>query len=101
MPRSNRPRRSGRPRRAEPAEPLDLGRIQASARRTEYRHGREWVVQPIRAERALKVYQCPGCFGEIAVGVPHLAVWSADSIHGDDVALGERRHWHRRCWQIS
>ncbi|EFV13116.2 hypothetical protein HMPREF9336_02035 [Segniliparus rugosus ATCC BAA-974] len=44
--------------------------------------------------KATKVYRCPGCDHEIRVGEPHLVAWSAF-----DAAAGERRHWHRACWQ--
>lgn len=104
MHRSNRPRRARDPRRARPwddAEPLDIARIRGGARRTEVRRGIEWTVQPIRPERALKPYTCPGCGREVAVGTAHVVVWRADSIMGDDSALAERRHWHTPCWRIG
>lgn len=97
MPRSNR-RRGGGKRDGE-WEPFDIARIRAGSRRTETRRGVEWTVQPIRPERALKPYTCPGCGREVGVGVAHVAVWRADSIMGEDSALADRRHWHTPCWR--
>ena len=64
-------------------------------------HSDAYTVQPIRAERALKVYRCPGCGGDIEPGTPHVAVWAADDFFGDDHALADRRHWHTHCWKVS
>lgn len=105
MPRSNKPRRQhprgGSSKRDAAWEPLDLDRIRGGLRRTEVKRGREYAVQPIRAERALKRYLCPGCDGEIRPGTAHVAVWLADSILGDDSAIADRRHWHNQCWKIA
>lgn len=94
MPRKNR-RNS-----AEEHQPLDLERIAGGFKRTEFKRGKDWNVQPISASRALKEYVCPGCFGQIAVGVPHVTVWEAEAMFGDEAGLRDRRHWHSRCWEI-
>lgn len=81
-------------------EQLDLARIAGGFKRSEYKRGKEWHVQPISASRAIKEYACPGCSVPIAVGVPHLTVWEAEAIFGDEAALRDRRHWHSHCWGI-
>lgn len=105
MSRSNKSRRQnsrGRgSKRDADWEPLDLNRIQGGMRRSEVKRGREYTVQPIRAERAVKVYICPGCSDEIPLGTAHVAVWQADSILGDNAALADRRHWHNHCWRVA
>ena len=104
MPRSNRPRRGKHSRRLQARdeyEEFDFGALRAGMRHIEVRHGIEWTVQPIRPERALKIYHCPGCGRDITPGVAHVAVWRADSIMGEDAALADRRHWHTPCWQRS
>ena len=45
----------------------------------------------IQPYQATKVYRCPGCHREIAVGVGHMV-----SVPPEDPGL--RRHWHRGCW---
>ncbi|WP_282825672.1 hypothetical protein [Gulosibacter sediminis] len=81
--------------------PLDLDRIRGGLRRTEVRRGREYTVQQVSAERALKVYTCPGCNLEIPIGQAHVVVFRADNIMGDDAAIADRRHWHSHCWRIA
>lgn len=54
--------------------------------------GEEWAVRPLAASQAAKVYRCPGCDLEIGVGVPHVVAWPLHT------GVGERRHWHRVCW---
>jgi hypothetical protein len=54
--------------------------------------GEEWVVRGIGAGAAAKHYRCPGCDQEIPPGVPHVVAWPR---LGD---VGDRRHWHRACW---
>ncbi|OJX70085.1 MAG: hypothetical protein BGO95_03435 [Micrococcales bacterium 73-13] len=93
MPRTNR-------RREEEAPPLDAERILSGARRTVAARDGEWTVQPMAASNSVKAYACPGCSGTIEPGTAHLVVWRADSILGDADALAQRRHWHRRCWEI-
>ena len=81
--------------------PLDLDRIRGGMRRTEVRRGREYTMQQVSAERALKVYTCPGCNLQIPEGQAHVVVFRADSILGDDAAIADRRHWHNHCWRIA
>lgn len=88
-------------RRKREYVPLNVARIRGADRRTETRRGREYTVSEVLPERAQKTYVCPGCNGEIAIGVAHVVVWRADSIWGDDAAIAERRHWHRRCWEVD
>jgi len=92
MPRTNR--------RRDEAAPLDVTRILAGARTTAAKRDGEWSVQPMSAAAAAKAYVCPGCSGTIEAGTAHLVVWRADSILGDEDAVAQRRHWHRRCWEI-
>lgn len=48
-------------------------------------------VRRIQPYQARKVYRCPGCDHDIAVGLGHLVVVPAAS-------PGDRRHWHHACW---
>jgi hypothetical protein len=93
VPRSNRRRDEG--------EPLDLERALRGRLRTEVRRDGTWNVQPQAASSAVKVYVCPGCGLEIAVGVAHLVAWRADGIMGEQNDLAARRHWHIHCWKIG
>ena len=48
-------------------------------------------VRRIQPYQAVKVYRCPGCNQDIAVGLGHYVV----------VPVGApdlRRHWHYACW---
>jgi len=94
MPRNHR-------RRREEHEPLDTERLLAGWRRVVAKRDGQWQVQPISGERAVKVYTCPGCGGDIPPGTPHLVAWRADGILGAEHDLAGRRHWHRRCWEIK
>lgn len=47
-------------------------------------------VQPVDAR---KVYLCPGCNHDIAIGVGHVVVVPRD-------APDLRRHWHRPCYEF-
>jgi hypothetical protein len=93
MPRTNR-------RREDDAEPLDASRVLGGVRRTVVKRDGEWTVQSMSAVAATKTYICPGCSGVIESGTAHVVVWRADSILGEDDAVAQRRHWHRRCWEI-
>ncbi len=93
MPRTNR-------RREDDAEPLDASRLLGGARRTVVKRDGAWTVQSMSAAAATKAYVCPGCSGVIEPGTAHVVVWRADSILGDEDAVAQRRHWHRRCWEI-
>lgn len=100
MPRSNRPRRPGG--RAEDArDERDLARSLFGGPRTETRRGREFVVQSIAASSAVKEYTCPGCALAVSPGTPHVVVWRADGLFGEQDDLAARRHWHTHCWRIS
>lgn len=80
--------------------PLDAARILSGARSTVAKRDGEWSVQPMSSAAAVKAYSCPGCSGPIDAGTAHVVVWRADSILGDEDAVAQRRHWHRRCWEI-
>lgn len=94
MPRANR-------RRDETRGDDSLQRLIAGFKRTEFRRGVEWSVQPVAAARATKSYTCPGCPRTIEPGVAHLVVWRADGVLGDAADLSARRHWHTACWRIA
>ena len=53
----------------------------------------ELDVQKVQPYQARKVYLCPGCNQEIAVGLGHLVVVPRR-------APEERRHWHHACWDF-
>ncbi|HWL02553.1 MAG TPA: hypothetical protein VNQ52_09300 [Microbacteriaceae bacterium] len=93
MPRPNR-------RREDDAAPLDAGRVLGGARRTVAKRDGEWTVQTMSSAGTVKAYVCPGCAGTIEPGTAHVVAWRADSILGDEDAVAQRRHWHRRCWEI-
>jgi hypothetical protein len=57
--------------------------------------GYDYEVRAIAGPRATKLYRCPGCDQQIALGTPHLVVWPAD---GGESAGDDRRHWHTPCW---
>lgn len=82
-------------------EPLDVGRLTQNWRRTELKRGREWTVQPISEQNALKVYSCPGCHSEIQPGISHIVAWRNDGVLGDQADMDGRRHWHSACWKVS
>jgi hypothetical protein len=100
MPRSNRPRRP-RDRAEDARDERDLARSLFGGPRTETRRGREFVVQSISASSAVKEYTCPGCALVVSPGTPHLVVWRADGLFGEQDDLAARRHWHTHCWRIS
>jgi hypothetical protein len=90
-----KPRRARRPRPATKAadadadDPARLGPTQLQ----EWPDG-DWLVRQVPGGAAAKVYRCPGCDQEIAVGTAHVVVWPDDS-----PGLAARRHWHAACWQ--
>lgn len=90
--------RSHRRRRQERPHDDSLDRLIAGWKRSEYRDGAEWWVQPISSSRAQKQYVCPRCGRSIAAGVAHVVVWRADGVMGDSADLAARRHWHLACW---
>ncbi|HLT09196.1 MAG TPA: hypothetical protein VK028_00125 [Micromonosporaceae bacterium] len=91
MPRRNRPR-TGRSPYAH-AE-LDEERARRGAERVQTSSDGAWLVRYITADGATKSYRCPGCEHEIPPGMAHVVSWPADE-RGD---VGDRRHWHRGCW---
>jgi hypothetical protein len=101
MPRSNRPRRSGRAaaRSPEPEE-LDLDRARSGLVHRQNAPDGTWLVRRITAKNAAKEYRCPGCHLVIPPGLAHLVVWQEDSLFGAQAALADRRHWHQHCWSI-
>lgn len=52
----------------------------------------EMEVRRVQPYQARKPYLCPGCNGEIGVGVGHVVVVPVD-------APDLRRHWHHPCWE--
>ena len=79
------PRRAKR--RDDTPPPLRAGSIPM----TESHEDGEWMVRPISASSAGKVYRCPGCDQEIAPTLAHIVAWRPN-------AEGDRRHWHTPCW---
>jgi hypothetical protein len=70
----------------------------------------DWVVRPVSGAAAVETYRCPGCDQEIRPGTPHVVAWPAQAQPfgisvdfgeqgGGGQGVGERRHWHRPCWQ--
>lgn len=110
VPRSNRPRRDGRPvgrggpgsgrgqggpGRADDDE--DGGLRAVGGGRIELHRGERYVVRPVSGAAATKAYRCPGCDQEIPAGRPHVVAWPLDGAGGDEAA-SDRRHWHTPCW---
>ena len=54
--------------------------------------GGEVEVRRAQPYEARKVYLCPGCNQDIAVGLGHLVVVPTRTPE-------LRRHWHHACWQ--
>ncbi|HEU4807878.1 MAG TPA: hypothetical protein VFT01_06410 [Homoserinimonas sp.] len=101
MPRSNHPRRKrGAADRLADDGPQDLGRALFGGRHTESKRDGLWNVQPVAAPSAVKVYTCPGCGIQVAVGTAHVVTWRADGLMGESEDLAARRHWHSHCWKI-
>ena len=59
----------------------------------------EWVVRRVTGAAATRAYVCPGCSQEIPPATPHVVVWQADGLMGQEAALDQRRHWHTPCGQ--
>ncbi|MEV8266338.1 hypothetical protein [Microbacterium sp. NPDC076911] len=94
MPRSNR-------RRPDPGGDDSFQRMLSGWKRTETKRGSEWIVQPVSAQKAQKIYACPGCGRGIQVAEAHIVAWRADGVLGDKADLDARRHWHSACWRIN
>lgn len=54
--------------------------------------GAQAEVRPVQPYQAQKVYRCPGCNNEIALGVFHFVIVPLNDPR-------ERRHWHRGCFE--
>ncbi|MBN9152891.1 MAG: hypothetical protein J0I44_00205 [Microbacterium sp.] len=93
MPRSNR-------RRPDPTGEDSFDRLLAGWKRSEFRRGVEWTIQPVSATQSQKEYLCPGCGRVIPPGTAHVVVWRADGVLGDAADLSARRHWHSGCWKV-
>lgn len=78
----------------------DISRILDPSPRIDSDVSGQWYVQYIAAASARKTYVCPGCSRPVAVGVAHYVVWKHDHLFGEERAIGERRHWHVKCWDI-
>lgn len=87
MPRANR--------RQPPPQRLDTDRLEGRSR-TESFEGRAWVVRELRASDSGKSYLCPGCQHTVLAAAAHIVTWPADGVSG----IGDRRHWHTRCWTV-
>ena len=87
MPRKNN--------RRDDAPALDVEKVQRGAAWVVTAGDGTWRVRTVTAAGAQKLYRCPGCDHEIAVGMPHVVVWP-DSDDGGQIA--DRRHWHTACW---
>lgn len=91
--------RKNRRRQETPRGP-DVTRLSYGGARKEERRGQDWFVRDIPAHRAEKTYRCPGCANDIPQGQAHVVAWKADHLFGNEVAAGERRHWHAHCWRL-
>lgn len=49
-------------------------------------------LRPIYGDAARKPYRCPGCNQDIPPGTAHVVVVPLTD-------PGQRRHWHRACWE--
>lgn len=92
MPRSNRPRRKGKPQSQGPS--VAPAMAQGSWVSTTRYAGQEWSVRQVRANDSGRTYVCPGCQQQVSAGVSHAVVWPNDGMGG----LDNRRHWHTPCW---
>lgn len=111
MPRSNRPRRSSKSRGSSRSYSTADFEAQAGEQEVWMQRARygvevlqdapdgQWHVRKISPLNAQKIYTCPGCHRNIAVGVAHLVAWRADHWSGEDSSAAARRHWHPRCWE--
>lgn len=97
MPRSNRPRRRGRPPPRPPEGGIDAGRALSGMQRYEEHSDGEWIVRQVSGTASERSYRCPGCQQEVAAGTPHVVAWPAQVVVGE--GLEQRRHWHTSCWR--
>ena len=66
---------------------------------SEYKRDGQHVVRMVPADRALKVYTCPGCLHPIQPGTPHVVAWPHEPSMFSTSPVEERRHWHTGCWR--
>ncbi len=92
MPTSRRPSKHLRAPR-----PLDTSRHTS---RASTRSG-SFLVRDIPADRATKVYTCPGCRNPISAGMAHVVAWPETPSMGFDSGVEQRRHWHKHCWRLN
>lgn len=59
----------------------------------------EWIVRGIPSGRSEKEYRCPGCDQVIGIGLAHVVVWPREGSLWQASGIGDRRHWHRSCWE--
>ncbi|MGL4172741.1 MAG: hypothetical protein ACRCTR_01510 [Actinomycetota bacterium] len=90
MPRANR-------RRSDHV-PVEQVRGIGGATRREHDSQGQWYVRHVRASPNGRVYRCPGCQQLLGADSPHVVVWPANDLFGDDHGLSQRRHWHTPCW---
>lgn len=105
MARKNRRRREQNPKRGRKFRSTtsnESGALRRAMFDTNYSHEESfdggWHVRHIAAWRAVKQYTCPGCYGAIPQGQPHIVAWRSDWLMGDEDAAQLRRHWHTACW---
>lgn len=91
MPRSNRPRRSGRPRKNAGGLPHSLR--EPAVQEVRYA-GQVWGVRQVRPNDSGRTYRCPGCQGTVGADVAHTVVWPLATMQ----TVENRRHWHGVCW---
>lgn len=98
MPRSNRPRRRGRPlppRDGAPAGGAGAGRGGPERGVGTVRYaGQTWSVRQVRPNDTGRAYRCPGCQQQVRAAEPHTVAWPADGMQQEE----NRRHWHTVCW---
>ncbi|MBO0677906.1 hypothetical protein JRC04_10565 [Mycolicibacterium sp. S2-37] len=82
-------------RRPPPPQSRPLPPVFATRRVETGPDGYDYEVRAVAGPRATKLYRCPGCDHQIALGTPHLVVWPVD---GGESAAEDRRHWHTPCW---
>lgn len=58
--------------------------------------GEPYQVQ--RLSGGQKIYRCPGCDHEIAVGTSHVVAWPEEGSGLWVRGVQARRHWHTNCW---
>ncbi|WP_299518535.1 hypothetical protein [uncultured Serinicoccus sp.] len=94
MPRSNRPRRGGRPRARQGGGPAGVGDpLRRGVEEVRYA-GQVWAVRRVRPNDSGRSYRCPGCQQEVRADVAHTVAWPTEGMQQAE----NRRHWHTVCW---